>query len=173
MLGRARQALAPLAFVVRGSKQRAEASGRSAQVSGTPEIVRRSRTFRSPVHPRLPSRSERQCGRFSRLSSRPRYSRQRSPRNWNPISSRPRLLSSHAICPSPHHRRLKPGPVNYDLASDVTHAFARSESPEADPIINRFDGEARAIRGLGDVEIVARLCDVRSGNGGAQRAASR
>src|SRR5712692_5364661 len=95
--------------------------------------------------------------RLSRLSSRSRYSRHRSPRYRNPISSRPRLLSSHAICPSPHHRRLKRGPVNHDLASDVTHALARSESAKADPIINRFHREARAIRGLGDVEIVARL----------------
>src|ERR1700730_17966088 len=95
--------------------------------------------------------------RLSRLSSRFRYTRQRSPRHRNPTSSRPLLLSSHAICPSPHHRRLKGGPVNHDLAADVTDAFARSESAKANPIINRFHGEARAIRGLGDVEIVARL----------------
>src|SRR5277367_744514 len=95
--------------------------------------------------------------RLSRLSSSPRYSRQRSPRNRKPTSNLPWLVSSHAICAPPHHRRLKCGPVNYDLPSDVTHAFARSKTAKADPIIERFGREARTIRGFGDVEIVARL----------------
>ena len=47
--------------------------------------------------------------------------------------------------------------VTVDLAYDATHAFARSQPAEADRIIEGFSPRAAKIRGLGDVEMVARF----------------
>jgi hypothetical protein len=129
---------------------------RNARASGSPGIARLSRTFRLASSPSISFRVRAAVRRLSRLSSRSRYSRQRSLRYRNPISSRPRFGFK------PRHLRPSSSPPQ-TWASESQPCVRRDTCPRgvrssnADPIINRFHCEARTIRGLGNFEIVARL----------------